>query len=66
MLLTLHGESFVDVVVLLQVVKQFPPYLPPLASIHEGLGVTNHDQTITCPGKQDVQPFGCSHEPDVM
>jgi hypothetical protein len=65
MFLTLHRETLIYVVVLLQMVEEFSPYRASLASVDQCFRVSNHYQAISSSGGQDVQTLRGLHEADV-
>jgi hypothetical protein len=66
MLLALDRKSFIDMLIQFQIIEQPAPNFFALSSIHKGLGVPYHDQTIAGSRKQDINTFWCGHEADVM
>jgi hypothetical protein len=63
---TLDRKAFIDMVVFFQKIEELPPHFFAFTSIQKGVGVSNHDQTIASPRKQDVNSLRCRHETDVI
>ena len=66
MFLAFDRETSIDMAFAFKRFEQYIPRFVALASLHESVRVSDHNQCISRPRKEDSKTFRSRHEPDVV